>query len=85
LAAITCAGWKFSPHFPTIQPILIIAGVAVIAFGILWPWVVKIPLFRLPEDIVVTKPHLRVYVLMTSIVVLSVVISLLLRIIRRLT
>lgn len=64
------------------QPILIIA---VIAFGILWPWVVKIPFFRLPEDIVVTKPHLRVYVLMTSMVVLSFIISLLLWIIRRLT
>ena len=64
------------------QPILIIA---VIAFGILWSWVVKIPSFPLPEDIVVIKPHLRVYVLMTSMVVLSFVISLLLRITRRLT
>ena len=61
---------------------LIIARIAV---GLLWPWMVKIPLFRLPADIVVSKPHLKVYVPITSMVVLSVGISLLLWIIRKLT
>jgi hypothetical protein len=66
------------------QRILIIAGIALIAVGLLWPWLVKIPIFRLPGDIVVNKPHLKVYVPITSMVVLSVAISLLLWIIRKL-
>jgi len=66
------------------QRIVIIAGIALIAVGVFWPWVVKIPLFRLPGDIVVNKPHLRIYVPITTMVVLSLVISLLLWIIRKL-
>ena len=66
------------------QRILIIAGIVLIAVGLLWPWLVKIPIFRLPGDIVVNKPHLKVYVPITSMVVLSVAISLLLWIIRKL-
>lgn len=66
------------------QRILIVAGIALIAVGLLWPWVVKIPLFRLPGDILVSKPHLKVYIPITSMVVLSVVGSLLLWIIRKL-
>jgi hypothetical protein len=65
------------------QRLLIIAGIALIAVGLLWPWVMKIPLFRLPGDIVVNKPHLKVYVPITTMVVLGVVVSLLLWIIRK--
>ena len=54
------------------QRILIIAGIALIAVGLLWPWLVKVPLFRLPGDIVVNKPHLKLYVPITSMVVLSI-------------
>lgn len=66
------------------QRLLIIAGIALIAVGLLWPWLVKIPLFRLPGDLVVNKPHLKIYVPITSMVVLSVVVSLLFWIIRKL-
>jgi hypothetical protein len=66
------------------QRILIMAGIALIAVGLLWPWLVKIPLFRLPGDIVVNKPHLKVYVPITSMVVLSAVVSVLLWIVRKL-
>jgi hypothetical protein len=66
------------------QRILIMAGIILIAVGLLWPWLVTIPLFRLPGDIVVSRPHLKVYVPITTMVVLSVVVSLLLWIVRRL-
>jgi len=66
------------------QRILIIAGIALVTLGVLWPWVVNIPLFRLPGDIVVNKPHLKVYVPIMSMVVLSVVVSLLLWLFRKL-
>jgi len=58
--------------------------ILIIAVGVFWPWVVKIPFFRLPGDIVVNKPHLRVYVPITTMVALSVVVSLLFWIIRKL-
>ncbi|HVO85095.1 MAG TPA: DUF2905 domain-containing protein [Syntrophobacteria bacterium] len=66
------------------QRILIMTGIALIAVGLSWPWLVKIPLFRLPGDIVVTKPHLKVYVPITSMAVLSAVVSFVLWIIRKL-
>ncbi|MBP1725939.1 MAG: hypothetical protein H6Q51_1237 [Deltaproteobacteria bacterium] len=66
------------------QRILVVAGIALVAVGLLWPWLVKIPLFRLPGDILVNKPHLKVYIPITSMVVLSVGISLLVWIIRKL-
>jgi len=66
------------------QRLLIIAGITLIAVGLLSPWLVKIPLFRLPGDLVVNKPHLKIYVPITSMVVLSVAVSLLLWIIRKL-
>jgi hypothetical protein len=66
------------------QRILGVAGIALVAVGRLWPWLLKIPLFRLPGDILVNKPHLKVYIPITSMVVLSVGISLLVWIIRKL-
>jgi hypothetical protein len=45
---------------------------------------VKIPLFLLPGDILVNKPHLKVYIPITSMVLLSLLGSLLLWIIRKL-
>ncbi|MGE5311856.1 MAG: DUF2905 domain-containing protein [Nitrospirota bacterium] len=66
------------------QRILVVAGIALVAVGLLWPWLVKIPLLRLPGDILVNKPHLKVYIPITSMVVLSVGISLLVWIIRKL-
>jgi len=72
------------PKFSTMQRLLITVGIALAAVGVFWPWLAKIPLFRLPGDLVVNKPHLKIYVPVTSMVVLSVVVSLLFWIIRKL-
>jgi hypothetical protein len=57
------------------QKTLIIIGIAVIAIGLLWPHLAKIPLGRLPGDIVIDKPHLKIYIPITTMVIVSIVIS----------
>lgn len=57
---------------------LITFGVILIVAGLLWPWLHKLGLGRLPGDIVVERENFRLYVpIMTSLLV-SVVLSALL-------
>lgn len=60
------------------QRLLIISGVAVIILGILWPMVVKIPLGRLPGDIVLRSRGFTVYLPLATSIALSIVVSLIL-------
>lgn len=65
------------------QRILILIGLAILIVGILWPWLGKIPLGRLPGDIVIDKPGMKVYIPITTMILISVVISILLWIFRK--
>ncbi|HHP7236130.1 MAG TPA: DUF2905 domain-containing protein [Desulfobacterales bacterium] len=65
------------------QRILIIIGLAILIVGILWPWLGKIPLGRLPGDIVIDKPGMKVYIPITTMILISVVISIILWIFRK--
>ena len=62
---------------------LIILGALLLAAGLVWPWLVKLPLGRLPGDIVIDRPNLKVYIPITTMIVVSLLISLLLRIFRK--
>jgi hypothetical protein len=64
------------------QKILIFSGIALIVVGLLWPWVVKIPLGHLPGDIVIDRPGMKIYFPITSMIVVSLVLSLVLRLFR---
>jgi hypothetical protein len=56
---------------------LIIAGLVLVGIGLLWPWLSKLPLGRLPGDIAVQKDGFSFYFpLMTSLVI-SVLLSIL--------
>ncbi len=63
--------------------VLIIAGAFILAAGLLWPWLAKLPLGRLPGDIVIDRPNLKIYIPITTMVLISLLISILLRIFRR--
>ena len=63
--------------------ILIIAGTLLIAAGLLWPLIAKLGLGRLPGDIVIERENFRLYVPITSAVLVSVVLSLLVWLLRR--
>lgn len=65
------------------QRILIIAGLVLVLAGIAWPWLSKLPLGRLPGDIVVDKPEFRFYFPITTMIIVSVVVSLLLWLFRK--
>jgi hypothetical protein len=65
------------------QRILILIGLAILIVGILWPWLGKIPLGRLPGDIVIDKPGMKVYIPITTMILISVVISIILWIFRK--
>ena len=40
------------------QKLLIIIGIALVVAGLLWPWLSKLPLGKLPGDIVIDRPNL---------------------------
>ncbi|PLX93070.1 MAG: DUF2905 domain-containing protein [Desulfuromonas sp.] len=61
------------------QKVLIILGVVLIVVGLGWPWLSKIPFGRLPGDIVIDKPTLKVYFPVTTMIIISLLLSLLMR------
>lgn len=65
------------------QKWLIVIGVVCIAIGLLWPWLAKLPLGRLPGDIVINRPGFSFYFPLTTMIVISLVISLLLWLFRK--
>ncbi|WP_018873391.1 DUF2905 domain-containing protein [Thioalkalivibrio sp. ALJ16] len=62
---------------------LIIIGGLLVAIGLLWPWLGKIPWGRLPGDIVIERENARFYFPITTMLIISVVISILLALFRR--
>jgi hypothetical protein len=65
------------------QKTLIILGIAVLAVGLLWPWLGKLPLGRLPGDIIIDRPHLKIYIPVTTMIVVSLVVSFILWLLRK--
>ena len=65
------------------QRLLIGLGVAAILIGILWPWLGKIPLGRLPGDIVIARENFRFYLPLTSMLLVSGLLTLILWLFRR--
>jgi len=56
---------------------LVLVGIGCIAAGLLWPWLRTIPLGRLPGDIVIAREHFRLYLPLSSSVLVSLVVSIL--------
>jgi len=65
------------------QKTLILLGAAILLAGFAWPWLGKLPLGRLPGDIVIDRPGLKVYIPVTTMILVSAVLSLLLWLFRR--
>jgi hypothetical protein len=53
------------------------------AIGLLWPWLSKLPIGRLPGDILIDRPGLKLFAPFTTMIVLSIVLSLILWWLRR--
>ena len=64
-------------------PLLIVLGAVIIVLGVL-AWSGLLSWFgRLPGDIRIERPHSRIYVPITSMLILSVILSLLMMVLRR--
>jgi len=66
-----------------VSRILITIGLILVAAGVLWPWIQKAGLGRLPGDIVIERENFRFYLPVTTMIVVSVVISLILWLLRK--
>ncbi|MDJ0951477.1 MAG: DUF2905 domain-containing protein [Alphaproteobacteria bacterium] len=62
---------------------LIIFGIVLIAAGLLWPWLQKLGLGRLPGDIVIEREGFRLYIPIVTSLLISIVLSLALWLINR--
>ena len=65
------------------QRALIIIGLAIAAVGLLWPWLSKLGLGRLPGDIRIETESGGFYFPLMTCLIISVVLSLILWFIRR--
>jgi len=61
----------------SIQQALIFLGIALVALGLLWPLIGKIGLGSLPGDIFIERENFRLYIPLTSSLIVSLVVSLL--------
>lgn len=65
------------------QKTLIILGCLIIVSGLLWPWLSKLPLGRLPGDIILDKPGFKIFFPITSMLLVSGLLSLILWLFRK--
>lgn len=62
---------------------LIILGVVLVLAGLLWPWITRLGLGRLPGDILIERDHFRLYIPITTSILVSIVLSLILWLLNR--
>jgi hypothetical protein len=60
------------------QRLLILIGLILLVVGLAWPWLSKLPLGRLPGDIIVERENFRLYFPITTGLLVSLVLSVLL-------
>ena len=65
------------------QKILIIAGIAIFLIGLAWPWLARIPLGRLPGDIIVSRPGFKFYFPVTTMILISIILSFIMWLLRK--
>ncbi len=65
------------------QKTLILIGALIIVAGLFWPHLTRIPLGRLPGDIIISKPHLKIYIPITTMILVSIVISIIMWLLKK--
>lgn len=65
------------------QRMLIIIGIVIIIIGLGWPYLSKLPIGRLPGDIIIDRPNMKVYIPITTMIIISVALSVIMWILRR--
>ena len=65
------------------QRILITLGIVLLVTGVLWPWIGKIGLGRLPGDIVIRRENFQLYFPITTCILISALLTLIFWLTRR--
>ena len=63
--------------------ILIVSGIALIFAGLLWPMITRLGLGKLPGDIFIERTHVKLYIPITTSLLVSILLSGLFCILRR--
>lgn len=63
--------------------VLIVLGSLLLLAGLAWPWLRKLPLGRLPGDIVIDRPGFRFFFPLATMIIVSLLVSLILWLLRR--
>jgi hypothetical protein len=66
-----------------VQKLLILSGLFLIAIGLAWPWLRRLPLGRLPGDIHIVREGFSFSFPIVTCLIISVLVSLLLWFFRR--
>ena len=66
-----------------VQKALIIVGIAIVLVGVGWPWISKLPLGRLPGDIVINRENFRLYFPLTTMILVSLLLSAIIWLVRK--
>jgi hypothetical protein len=61
------------------QKALIVLGLVVVAAGIAWPWLKRLPLGRLPGDITIKGDNITFYFPLMTMLIVSIVLTVLFR------
>jgi hypothetical protein len=62
---------------------LITLGIALVVLGLAWPYLGRLGLGRLPGDIVIERENFRLYVPLTTSILVSIVLTVLFRLFDR--
>jgi hypothetical protein len=62
---------------------LIALGIVLLVAGLAWPVLRRLPLFRLPGDVVIHRPGFTFFLPLTTMLLVSVVVSLIAWLLRR--
>jgi hypothetical protein len=54
---------------------LIVLGLVIVAIGVLWPWLTRLGLGRLPGDIVIQRGTFSFYFPLVTCIIVSVLLS----------
>lgn len=54
---------------------LILIGLLIVAIGLLWPWLSKLPFGQLPGDIVIRRENVSFYFPITTMILVSLALS----------
>jgi len=63
--------------------LLIVLGLTLVVLGLLWPWLSKLGIGRLPGDILIERGSFKLYLPITTSILVSLALSLILWLINR--